>query len=293
MPKRRPRRQHAPFKSFDVTTKQIVEADPLAWMEMLGLPPAEVQVIDADLSTLAPEADKVLRVNAPKPYLLHIEFQSGYEPDLPERALFYNVVARRRHDVPVRTAVLLLRPEADGPAMSGRLEEEAIAGEEAFALHFGYRVVRVWEQEVERLLEGRLATLPLAPLTGEASGRLPEVIARMRARIEREAPARLQTELWATTFLLMGLRYEAALIERLLEGVMDMEESTTYQLLLSRGREQGRVEEARTLLLRIGRSRFGEPDAAVRAALTSASQERLEQMADRLLLVESWAELLA
>ena len=71
-----------------------------------------------------------------------------------------------------------------------------------------------------------------------------------------------------------------------------MEESTTYQLLIARGEVKGKTEEARSLLLRIGRNRFGAPDATVHAALATASLERLEQMADRLLQVESWQELL-
>src|SRR5262249_51756777 len=131
----------------------------------------------------------------------------------------------------------------------------------------------------------------------DARDRLPGVIERMKERIEREAPSRLQSELWGATFLLMGLRYEAALITRLLKGVQGMEESTTYQLLIARGRAEGeargRAEGERELLLRIGRGRFGEPDAVVQEALAAATQERLEQMADRLLVVESWAELLA
>jgi predicted transposase YdaD len=87
-----------------------------------------------------------------------------------------------------------------------------------------------------------------------------------------------------------------------------MEESTTYQLRLARGmergleqgREQGKVEgeaigraeEARKLARRIGRSRFGEPDQVVEAALDAATMEALERMADRLLQAESWSELL-
>lgn len=80
-----------------------------------------------------------------------------------------------------------------------------------------------------------------------------------------------------------------------------MEESTTYQLLISRGEAKGRVEgeakgrteEALNLLLRIGRNRLGEPDADIQTALASATLEHLEQMADRLLKVETWHELLA
>ncbi len=115
----------------------------------------------------------------------------------------------------------------------------------------------------------------------------------MRERLEGEAPYEQRRELWAATFLLMGLRYENALIEQLLKGVQGMEESTTYQLILGRGEAKGEVKEARKLVLRLGRKRFGEPDASVQKALRDASLDRLEEMADRLLQAETWQELLA
>ena len=50
---------------------------------------------------------------------------------------------------------------------------------------------------------------------------MPDVIERMRARIALEASPGLQHELWAATFLLMGLRYEGELIVRLLAYLTD------------------------------------------------------------------------
>lgn len=149
---------------------------------------------------------------------------------------------------------------------------------------------------MEQLLTGSLALLPLAPLTDEAKEVLPNVVERMRGRIQQETTPAQGTELWAATFLLMGLRFEGAFIEQLLKGVQGMEESTTYQLLIERGEAKGeakwRRKEAHELLLRIGNGRLGKPSADIREALNVASLEELEQMADRLLQVESWAELL-
>ena len=81
-----------------------------------------------------------------------------------------------------------------------------------------------------------------------------------------------------------------------------MKESSTYQAILAEGRAEGeargeargKADEARRLLLRIGSKRLGPPDAQAEAAIAALdSVERLEQMADRLLEVESWNELLA
>jgi hypothetical protein len=76
-----------------------------------------------------------------------------------------------------------------------------------------------------------------------------------------------------------------------------MEESTTYQAIIAKGRAEGRVEgqaaEARKILLRQGTKRFGSPDARTRSAIEAiADVDRLEQLTERLLDVSSWDELL-
>ncbi len=73
-----------------------------------------------------------------------------------------------------------------------------------------------------------------------------------------------------------------------------MEESSTYQALLSKGRAQGRVEEARAVVVRLGRKKFGAPLPAVVEAVEAITDiARLEELSDRLLDVDSWDELMA
>ena len=91
----------------------------------------------------------------------------------------------------------------------------------------------------------------------------------------------------------MGLTYGRDRIYALLKGVEGMEESVIYQDILEKGEARGRLEEALTLLLRIGSKRLGIPDAQTKAKLEAiTSVEDLEQLADRLLEAESWQELL-
>jgi hypothetical protein len=114
----------------------------------------------------------------------------------------------------------------------------------------------------------------------------------MKQRIEREAPRRA-AELWSAAYILMGLRYQDALIQTLLRGVVNMEESVTYQAILREGEARGKAAEARRMLLLQGGARFGEPSAKVVAALDALSDvNQLEELAIRLLQVSSWDELL-
>jgi hypothetical protein len=102
-------------------------------------------------------------------------------------------------------------------------------------------------------------------------------------------------EVWTAVEILMGLRYERALIERLLQGVMEMEESVTYQAIIEKGLVQGTLTEARKMLLLVGEERFqSPPNAAIRSRLEQIDNvQRLEELARRVLHVESWEELLS
>jgi hypothetical protein len=72
-----------------------------------------------------------------------------------------------------------------------------------------------------------------------------------------------------------------------------MKDSVTYQAILEEGKAEGKAEEARRILLLLGRDRFGDPPADVRAALDGlADVTRLEELAVRLKQAASWQELL-
>jgi len=276
-------------KPFDATTKYLVEASPAAWLRYLGLAAAaRAEVISAELSTITAEADQVVRVEEAEPWLVHIEFQGSADRTLPERMLRYNVLLHGRHGVPTRSVVVLLRAEADRPVLSGTLEL-ALPKERPY-LRFEYGVVRAWEQPLDVLLTGDLATLPMAPLAAEAPQRLPEIVRRIDERLSDEATPAQAGVLWTATYVLMGLRYPQSLTRQVLQGVRAMRESVTYQAIV----EEGRVEEGQRIILRQGRLRFGPPDARTTAAVESiADVDRLEALSERLLEVGSWEELLA
>jgi hypothetical protein len=163
-------------KDYDPTLKAMVEGAPDSWLPAVGRPLAPVTVEDADLATLVSGAvDKVLRVHADPPYLVHLDFQAGHDSArLPPRLRLYNAVLDYRHDLPVLSVAVLLHPDADSPQLTGRVER-AVSGEPPHAF-LGYKVLRVWEMSVEQLLTGGLGPLPLAPISNVGQEDLPEVI---------------------------------------------------------------------------------------------------------------------
>jgi hypothetical protein len=95
------------------------------------------------------------------------------------------------------------------------------------------------------------------------------------------------------TYLLAGLRFAKETVKALFEGVRTMDllqESSSYQLIL----EEGGIKEARKIVLRLGRIRFGTPDEMTRETIEAIDDlDRLERLSERLLTASSWAELLA
>jgi predicted transposase YdaD len=273
---------------FDATLKTLLEAGPADWPRLLGVPASRVELIDADTSTVSGAADKVLRIVGPPHSILHLEFQVGPDADKPRKLNVYNSILEDRTGLPVRTVLILLRPEAFLRVYSGRYER-SLPGTTSPYRYFGYDVLKIWKLSPKHLLGG-IGTLPLAPIAAVAEEELPNVLGEMAKRLERGVSPSLRNQIWTSAFVLMGLRYQKGISKALFERVLAMKESVTYQAIV----EEGRIEEARKLLLQLGTDRFQlSPSKNVQAELSSIFELRkLERLARRVLKVETWEQLL-
>lgn len=280
-------------KKFDVTLKSLLEDSPEDWPALAGVHDAKVAVIDADVSTISGAADKVLHLHGPPPSLMHFEFQAGPDASLPRRTNVYNAALEDRHDVPVASVVVLLRPEANLRRISGVYERRLPQAAEPYRV-FRYQVIRVWELPTASLLSGGLGRLALAPISAVGEAELPSVLREMKHRVARVHDRGRLGRWWTAVYVLMGMRYQDALVEQLLQGVLGMEESTTYQAIIRKGAAQGALEEARRLLLQLGLDHFGAEASAAVQARVEAIQDlpQLEQLVLRVSQAQSWDELL-
>jgi len=284
------------FNPYDVSTKELVWDGPAAWLIRLGIPlPGPVDVIDSDITALTAAADKVIKVGGPEPFLVNLEFQSSHDSDLVETLWFRQAALYRRHKLPVLTVLILLRREANSPGLKGTFK---ILMPDGFRTNlYNYRIVRVWNEDPESYLTAGVNLVPMAPLANVPGKALSGLVQRMAARINAEPEPRAAM-LWTATYLLMGLRYSEAVALQLLEGVLNMQESTTYQAILREGVNKGRIEgliegrnegliegsvgEAQRLLVLLGEDRFGAPNEATRIAIEAIRDlERLERMSRR------------
>jgi hypothetical protein len=268
---------------YDASTKYLIEERLADWLPLTGrTSTAELQVINAELSTVTTAADRVLLVHEEPPWISHVELVASREPDLIFNLPAYNVLLVRKHRLLVRTVVVLLRKSAEWPELTGKFEQ--VFPGEPFHLEFRYRIVRVWKYPPETFLGGGLGILPLAPLSAAKEADLPEVIRRMGERFRREATFEEAGKLWTAADVLMGLRFPRESVAELLRGVHGMKESDTYQAILEEGRAEGETKgriEGKIEFIHGLESLLNIPLSDVQA-LTAMDLKTLEAMASSL-----------
>ena len=286
-------------KPFDATIKDLAALGPADFVTRFGGPTTlPVQLLNVDLSTVTTAADVVFGIGDPLVKILHLDAQASASATKHLDVLAYNALLYRAYQVPVHSTVLLLRQQARHPNLTGRVQYAAPPWRGK--MDFGFELIPVWEIPADGLLQGGLATLPLAVL-----GRLPDalrltdalasVVKRLAERLQQEAAGEQAKRLLAAAYILTGLRLpKPEDVSQVFRGVsIAMRESVTYQAILNEGRNEGRIEELHRTILRLGRERFGEADETIRQSIEAiADIDALEDLSLRLLKVSSWAELL-
>lgn len=297
---------------FDATLKDILGHHAADLAPVLDLPTdMPCRPLNVDLSTISAATDLAFGFGEPLQQIVDLNFQSGPDAELAGRLLLYNAAYHHHDSVPVRTIVLLLRPAADHPRLTGRLAYHAGHGR----VEFEYEIVRLWQQPLEPFLGGGLGLLPLAPLCQLPAGvpleqAMQEVIQQIDQRLASGVPHAEAVQLMTATVILTGMRVGRETLTGLFEGVKIMYESSAFDMFEEKGRQaglqegrqegrregllEGRVEESQRLLLRQGAKRFGAPDPTTETAVRALSDlDRLERLADAVLTAGSWQDLLA
>ncbi len=302
-------------KPFDITLKTLMDYDPVAWLRFFEIEPdGPVSVIKTEVSTVKSDVDKVFKIDGPDPRLIHIENQSTPGQDTIKRMLRSNVLIASEADLPVLSILTLLRPSADSIDFTGTF----IRTFDGFGAvtTFCYPVIRLWKLDVEPILNGSPAVLPIATLANVPDEAVPNVLRRIDDRMIHETDSSTASTIMVASLLMAGLRIEREQIKDLMRRLSSMnlfQESSFYQMLLEegeekglqkglqkglkKGRREGRQEglvAARETLLSLGETLFGPPDAATRASVESIDDlERLKRLAIGVLGAKGWKDLLA
>jgi len=253
----------------------------------------KVTVVQPNLLKKTIDADRVYRLSSPSPMLIHTEWESGSELGRPSRFLLYNTLLWDQTKLPVKTVVVLLRKEANSTDLTGVLTR-TLPDEQEY-LVWRYSVIRLWELPPDLFLASPGLT-PLAPLGAVSEEDLPS-LARQMQQIWSSLPESQIKELKSAAEVLMGLRFEDELLERLFDEVATMEESVIYQKILHKGEAKARseaLEIARETLVDIGTKQLGAPTENQRKIVERCgSLRRLRRMTVAAVDAPDWAAVLA
>ncbi|NJK59037.1 MAG: Rpn family recombination-promoting nuclease/putative transposase [Oscillatoriales cyanobacterium SM2_1_8] len=273
---------------FDNTCKYLAATYPedmAAWL--LGKPQPLVEVSPQELALDPIRADSLVLLRGAN-LLLHLEFQTQPDGDMPLRMLDYWLRLRRKFpDTAIRQMVLYLRPTTSAQVFANRFCEENT--------EHRYEVVRLWEREPQELL-GRVGTLPLAILAGQ--GEKTSLLREVAAAIAGLPDGKMRGEVATSTYILAGL----VMGDNAIEGILrrdGMRESVTYQKILAegmekgihRGRQAGKQEGEAQLVWRLLTRRCGNLPASYQGAIARLSLTELEDLGEALLDWQSPADL--
>lgn len=216
---------------FDNICKFIAEnfsEDLASWL--LGSPIQLTQLSPTELSLEPIRADSLILLQSDE-LVLHTEFQTQPDAMMPFRMLDYRVRVYRRFPQKVMRQVVIYLQRTNSPLVQQntfRLEKTS----------HEFEVIRLWEQPTEEFLRVP-GLLPFAVLSQTHDPA--QVLTQVSQIVEQIADRRVQSNLIAASSILAGLVLETNVIQRIIRSDI-MQESTMYQEILRRGKEQGRAE---------------------------------------------------
>lgn len=202
---------------------------------------------------------------------MNFEPMGYYDVALPARMMRYRsdiweATLNNRNGTPhIIQAVFFFYPEHDNK--NHRLTDR---WGELKTLEFTYRVVRVWEQPRQSVIEQRLVGLyPLLPLMKGEAGEDPKQVLQQSIEAVKEVEDKsLQQDLLAVMGILAGGRYAAELVYSMIRREMILE-SPIYQEWVkeeraeaeargrAEGKVEGKVEKAQDAICKYLKRRFG------------------------------------
>ena len=285
-----------PF-TFDATLKDMGRDSPHGFLAAFDQPPTlPVKLLNVDLSVVTAAADLVIGLGEPLKEIVQLDFQSSAAAWKHADLMVYHALLHAQFHVPVHTVIVLLRPEAAHPNLTGSIRYTPRRGRGR--MNFGYEVIRLGRRPAEELLNADLGVTPLAML-GQLPKGLPKsdalasIAQRVVERLINEAPPDRARKLLTEAFLLTGLRVKREVATSIFRGVHIMQESDTYLMILDEGIEKGIEKGIREVILEQGQDRFGPPDETLKAKLNDVVDvARLKRMARRVPHAVSWNEII-
>jgi predicted transposase/invertase (TIGR01784 family) len=258
--------------AFDSTCKFLAESfssDFAAWL--LGKPIAFSKLSPSELSLEPIRADALILLDSDD-LILHIEFQTEPDPDMPFRLADYRLrIFRRFPNKQVRQIVIYLNPT-----------NSDLVQQTAFVIpgtRHEFEVIRLWEQPTQLFFEAP-GLLPLAILSNTQNKN--NTLRDVASHINAIADLKTQANLSASTALLAGLVLKQDFIHQVLRRDI-MQQSVIYQEWRQEFLQEGKLEEALSLIFRQLTRRIGKVSPEAKSQVQALPLPQIEALGEALL----------
>ncbi|MEL7511470.1 MAG: hypothetical protein AAGM27_04865, partial [Cyanobacteria bacterium J06554_3] len=216
---------------YDNVCKFLIEAFPTDFASWLLGEPTELTLLEpTELLSEPIRADSIVLLES-KDTILHTEFQTKPNKDIPLRMADYCLrIHRRNPEKIIRQYVIYLTPSQSPEVYRTTFELPQMRHE--------FTVVRLWEQPTEPFLR-QPGLLPFATLTNTEDRLF--VLRQVSAQIQQLPDQTTRQNVAASAGILSTLLLEEALVSQILRQEI-MQESALYQQIKAEGREEGREE---------------------------------------------------
>ena len=235
---------------------------------LLGSPVKLTELSPTELSNEPIRADSLILLQSDE-LVLHIEFQTDTDKDIPFRMLDYRIKGHRRFPhKKMRQIVIYLRKTGSELVYENNFKLENT--------YHQFEVIRLWEQPTEQFL-----TVPgLFPFAALSQTNDPTmVLTQVAQAVERITEQRLQRNIAAASSVLAGLVLNKDVIRKIFRSEI-MRESVIYQEILeegeAKGRAEGKTETTRKLALNL--LRMGIMSLEQIAEVTELSVEEVQTL---------------
>lgn len=250
---------------YDDTCRFLAEnfsADFASWL--LGESVTLTELKPSELSLDPIRADALILLQSDNT-VLHLEFQTRPDKDIPFRMLDYRVrVYRKYPDKAMQQVVIYLQPTGSELVRQTRFVLQRTQHE--------FDVICLWQQPIDLFLQYP-GLIPFAAL-GQTDS---EIALRQASQvIDGIADPTIRANLSAASAILAGIRLEDEIIYRILRRDI-MQESSVYRSILAEGETKGEERKQREIALNLLREGVLVATIARATGLTIEQVQQLQQ----------------
>lgn len=230
---------------YDNTLKYLSDKFPQHYVDLIFEGSnGDIELLDREVASVNRKIDclvKIKDITKHTEFILHIEFQSLYDVNMPYRMLSYYTRIFDKYKLPIYPVVIYLFPDRPGLDIP---DSYASSINNKDILTFKFEVLKAWEIKANKIIDNNLYGLfPILPLVKHRKTDDKDYLAEcfdLVRNIDIE-DNKLKADIYFSTGILAGLRYSRELIKTLMK-VEILEESEIYQEVLNKGIEKGRNE---------------------------------------------------